>query len=289
MKIPAAFGLISLLAILPACAPKASPDEARKFTDDAEQKLLSLSIDSGRADWIKSTYITDDTEAIAAKLDRARHQCAGRLRQAGHALRWPDARPRHRAQDHAAEDFASRSPRPADPKESEELTRITAAARRHLRQRQVLPRRTSRVARISRSSPRSWRESRDPKQLLDAWTGWHTISTPHARATSRATSTLANKGARELGFKDNGAMWRAKYDMPPDDFAKELDRLWDQVSPLYLSLHAYVRTRLHEKYGDRRAGQRPHSRRTCWATCGRRIGATFIRWLRRRTPTPATI
>ncbi|HUS07921.1 MAG TPA: M2 family metallopeptidase, partial [Bryobacteraceae bacterium] len=61
---------------------------------------------------------------------------------------------------------------------------------------------------------------------------------------------LANKGARELGFKDTGAMWRSKYDMPPDAFAKELDRLWEQVKPLYLSLHAYVRTRLREKYGD---------------------------------------
>ena len=38
--------------------------------------------------------------------------------------------------------------------------------------------------------------------------------------------------------------------MPPDDFAKELDRLWDQVRPLYVSLHAYVRARLREKYGD---------------------------------------
>ena len=62
---------------------------------------------------------------------------------------------------------------------------------------------------------------------------------------------LANKGARELGFADNGAMWRSGYDMPPDAFAKELDRLWDQVKPLYVSLHAYVRTKLHEKYGDR--------------------------------------
>ena len=49
--------------------PKATPDEARKFINDAEQKLLLLGIDAGRADWIKSTYITDDTEAIAAKLD----------------------------------------------------------------------------------------------------------------------------------------------------------------------------------------------------------------------------
>ena len=60
---------------------------------------------------------------------------------------------------------------------------------------------------------------------------------------------LSNKGARELGFRDTGAMWRSKYDMPPDDFAQELDRLWAQVRPLYLSLHAYVRNRLREKYG----------------------------------------
>jgi peptidyl-dipeptidase A len=30
---------------------------------------------------------------------------------------------------------------------------------------------------------------------------------------------------------------------------KELDRLWEQLRPLYLSLHAYVRSRLHDKYG----------------------------------------
>jgi peptidyl-dipeptidase A len=61
---------------------------------------------------------------------------------------------------------------------------------------------------------------------------------------------LSNQGARELGFKDTGAMWRAKYDMTPDDFSKEVDRLWDQVRPLYVSLHAYVRWKLREKYGS---------------------------------------
>jgi peptidyl-dipeptidase A len=61
---------------------------------------------------------------------------------------------------------------------------------------------------------------------------------------------LSNQGAKELGFSDTGAMWRSKYDMPPDQFTKELDRLWDQVRPLYVKLHAYVRIKLREKYGD---------------------------------------
>jgi peptidyl-dipeptidase A len=60
---------------------------------------------------------------------------------------------------------------------------------------------------------------------------------------------LANKGARETGFTDTGAMWRSNYDMPPDAFAAELDRLWQQVRPLYVSLHAYVRWQLEKKYG----------------------------------------
>ena len=60
---------------------------------------------------------------------------------------------------------------------------------------------------------------------------------------------LQNKGAQELGFKDMGAMWRSRYDMPPAEFEAELERLWNQVRPLYESLHAYVRTRIQEQYG----------------------------------------
>ena len=92
-------------------------------------------------------------------------------------------------------------------------------------------------------------EVRDPKRLLEVWEGWHTISPPMRKDYARFVE-LSNKGARELGFADTGAMWRSKYDMPPDEFTKELDRLWEQVRPLYLKLHAYVRMKLHEKYGD---------------------------------------
>ena len=91
--------------------------------------------------------------------------------------------------------------------------------------------------------------SRDENELRAVWEGWHTISPPMRKDYARFVE-LSNKGAKELGFADTGAMWRAKYDMPPDAFTKELDRLWDQVRPLYLKLHAYVRMKLREKYGD---------------------------------------
>jgi peptidyl-dipeptidase A len=92
-------------------------------------------------------------------------------------------------------------------------------------------------------------DSRDEKQLRDVWTGWHTVAPPMKPDYKRLVD-LSNKGARELGFADTGAMWRSKYDMPPDEFAKELDRLWNQVRPLYVSLHAYVRNKLREHYGE---------------------------------------
>jgi peptidyl-dipeptidase A len=60
---------------------------------------------------------------------------------------------------------------------------------------------------------------------------------------------LANEGARELGYPDVGAMWRSKYDMDPDAFATELERLWGQVAPLYEALHCHVRARLADTYG----------------------------------------
>jgi peptidyl-dipeptidase A len=91
--------------------------------------------------------------------------------------------------------------------------------------------------------------SRDNAQLLEVWDGWHKISRPMRQPFARYVE-LANKGGKEIGFKDVGAMWRAKYDMPPDEFSKELDRLWEQVRPLYLSLHAYVRAKLVEQYGE---------------------------------------
>jgi len=66
---------------------------------------------------------------------------------------------------------------------------------------------------------------------------------------------LSNQGARELGFADTGSLWRSQYDMTPEEFSADIERLWKQVEPLYLELHTYVRHKLIEKYGD--AARRP--------------------------------
>ena len=96
--------------------------------------------------------------------------------------------------------------------------------------------------------------STNPDELLDAWVGWHKISVPMKDKYARFVQ-LSNKGATELGFKDTGAMWRSNYDMSPDEFSAEVERLWRQVEPFYISLHTYVRKQLIKKYG--KAAERP--------------------------------
>jgi len=247
MKLRIVCCAVVLIAALAGADRKPTPEEARQFIDDAEQKLLVLGVDAQRADWIKSTYITDDTELVSAKLDE--RDIGATVDYAKQATRF-DGLPLDAVTARKLKllKLSLAVATPSDPKESEELTRILAAMEGTYGKGKYCPKGPESCKDLDALS-KILAESRDPKQLLDAWTGWHAISRPMRKDFVRYVE-LANKGARQLGFADNGAMWRSKYDMPPDAFAKELDRLWDQVRPLYLSLHAYVRNRLREKYGD---------------------------------------
>jgi peptidyl-dipeptidase A len=92
--------------------------------------------------------------------------------------------------------------------------------------------------------------ARSPDELKEMWASWHTnVGAPMKQDYARMVE-IANEGARELGFADTGAMWRSGYDMPPEQFAALTEQIWQDVKPLYESLHTYVRWKLNEKYGD---------------------------------------
>src|SRR5207249_12306994 len=55
---------------MPSRGKGASLEEARVFLDRAEREVLNLSIESQRADWVKSTFITDDTAILAARANQ---------------------------------------------------------------------------------------------------------------------------------------------------------------------------------------------------------------------------
>ena len=226
--------------------PSATVDEARAFVEEADKKILELSVAADRANWIQSTYITEDTEILAAEATERRSAAIVEL--AKEATRFDGLNvPEDVARKLKLIKLSLTLPTPANPTESEELTRIVVSMEGTYGKGKYCPEGKKECLDIGALS-RILASSRNPKELLEVWQGWRTISPPMRKPFERYVE-LSNKGARELGFADTGAMWRSKYDMPPDDFAKELDRLWNQVRPLYESLHAYVRNRLNQVYG----------------------------------------
>jgi peptidyl-dipeptidase A len=225
----------------------ANKDEAEKFLGDAEKRLLDLSIKAGRADWVKSTFITDDTESMAAQanddLIAATTELAEQARRYENLDLSPEAKRKLKLLK-----LSLTLPAPKDPKERNELTKIAASMEGEYGKGKYCPDGENGKCLSLPDLEQIMGNSRDPEELKKAWVGWHQIASPIRKEYVRFVE-LSNKGASEMGFKDTGAMWRSKYDMEPDAFAAEMERLWQQVKPLYDSLYTYTRRKLSEKYG----------------------------------------
>jgi peptidyl-dipeptidase A len=225
----------------------ANKDEAEKFLGDAEKRLLDLSIKAGRADWVKSTFITDDTESMAAEanddLIAATTELAEQARRYENLDLSPEAKRKLKLLK-----LSLTLPAPKDPKERNELTKIAASMEGEYGKGKYCPDGENGKCLSLPDLEQIMGNSRDPEELKKAWVGWHQIAIPMRKEYVRFVE-LSNKGASEMGFKDTGAMWRSKYDMEPDAFATEMERLWQQVKPLYDSLYTYTRRKLSEKYG----------------------------------------
>ncbi|MEO8126757.1 MAG: M2 family metallopeptidase [Bryobacteraceae bacterium] len=238
-----------LLAVVSIAAPNTpSVADAKKFLDEADARLLALTNEAGRAAWVQSNFITDDTEALSALANERQIAVAVELAKA--ATRFDKVTlPPEMARKMKLLKLSLTLAAPSNDKERSEVTRIASSLEGTYGKGKYCAGGDKSKCLDLQDITKIMANSRDEKELKDVWKGWRTVSPPMKTDYTRLVQ-LANKGARELGFADTGAMWRSKYDMPPDDFAKELDRLWEQVKPLYLSLHAYVRNKLREKYGD---------------------------------------
>ena len=224
-----------------------SAGAAQRFFDQAERALLADAVESQRADWIYSTFITRDTEELSATAQA--RLIASTVRYAREGSHLPPA---------SMDPTTARKARllplslpllaPSDAALAQELTRRVASMQGNYAKGRHTPRGQSEPVDLQGLS-RILIENREPALLEDVWTGWHRVGRT-IRPDFERYVELANLGARELGFADTGAMWRSKYDMPPDAFAREIDRLWEQVRPLYDALHTYVRGRLRAVYGE---------------------------------------
>ncbi|MEK7833946.1 MAG: M2 family metallopeptidase [Acidobacteriota bacterium] len=227
---------------------KATVTDAGKFVEEAEKRVLAVAIKESQATWVQSNFITEDTEAIAAA---AKEETIKTIKELAEQAKQFDGQ--NLSPDVARKlkllKLALGLPAPGNAAEREELTKISVAMESAYGAGKYCPDGDKSKCLSLGELEKTLAESRNPEELKKAWLGWHQVSRSYREDYARFVE-LVNKGSKEMGFKDNGAMWRSNYDMEPDAFAAETERLWQQVKPLYESLHTYVRGKLRQKYGD---------------------------------------
>jgi peptidyl-dipeptidase A len=235
----------------PSPAPPGPPTaaEARKFVDQLDKDLRRLTIRSASADWVKNTYITDDTERLAAA---ANEELLGYISQAVLASRRFSAMKLDGDIQRKIHLLKVNAPvaAPIDPARRLELTTLAAKLEGMYGKAKACLRRPQAGGKCLDVEELNvlFRKSQDYDELLDAWQAWSVPARAMRPLYSRYVA-LANEGAKDIGFADTGALWRSSYDMSAEDFEKEAARLWEQVKPLYEELHCYVRAQLAKKYG----------------------------------------
>jgi len=252
-----AIAVAAPLAAQDTAAPAAAADDAAEALTPAdasawiakvEAEFGAFIVEYSRVSWINATYITHDSDELAAK-----YGAELTLKQVGYAteaaryakIEGLDEETRRKL-DMLRNGIAL--PAPSRPGAAEELNAIaTRLGSAYGRGKGTL---NGQPINGSDIEAEMGNLERTPAELKEMWASWHdNVGAPMREDYSRMTA-LANEGAKELGFADFGAMWRSGYDMPPEQFAAETERMWQEVKPLYIALHTYVRRKLNEKYGD---------------------------------------
>ncbi|PKI17402.1 peptidyl-dipeptidase [Colwellia sp. 12G3] len=231
-------------------APLTSAD-AQQFLDNVAKEMVTLNLEGSRAAWIYANFITEDTAALAADADQKSTDAGVRYAMKAATFDNVEVNSTQRRQLNILKQSLV-MPAPQDSVKSAELANIGAKLGSIYGKGSYTTKAGKKLSLGDMTATMA--NSRDYDELLEMWSGWREIS-PEMKPLYTRQAELANEGAKGLGYKDLGAMWRSNYDMPADDFAKELDRLWGQVKPLYDDLHCYVRTELGETYGTDKVAQ----------------------------------
>jgi peptidyl-dipeptidase A len=241
--------------------------EAKAFMDRAETELLKITVLGQRAEWVQETYITDDTELLSASQNERLIARTTELIDEGKRFESiplpPDLKRKF-----LLLKLSLTLPAPKNAQLREELTQIAASLDGSYGKGKYCPGGNKEKCFGIDDLDEKIAKSRDPKEIAAMWVGWHKVGVPMRDRYARFVE-LSNQGARELGFADTGALWRSGYDMSPEQYSADLERVWTEVAPLYKELHTYVRKKLIQKYGaaaERRDGMIPaHLLGNMWA------------------------
>ena len=222
-----------------------TPEGAKAFVAKAETELKAINEYSSRASWVMANFITEDTQWLQARASAEDNSLSTRYARDAARFDKVAADPVTRRKLDILK-RAIKLPAPSRAGAAGELATLESK----LDAAYSTGKLTYKEKTITLDDAEDiMRTSRDPAELKAVWEGWHAIAPPMQSDYAQLV-TIANEGARELGYKDTGEIWRSWYEMSPDGFSAKMDQLWDQVAPLYNNLHCYVRDRLNQKYGD---------------------------------------
>lgn len=249
--------LLSLTLLLQSCAKTTTTkssttaktqsftiENAQEFLQIVDATLLEEGEYAAKIAWVQANFITDDTVWLGAKSNEK--MSALNVKYAIEAAKFDHLKlpaDMRRKLDKLKNGLTIAAP--VDKQKNKELAEITSGLEAMYGTGKYCKNDTCQTLNDLEEIMTS---SRNSDELLEAWQGWRTISPP-MKARYAKMVKLANEGAKNLGFKDTGAMWRSQYDMPADEFSKELDNQFKQVKPLYEALQCHVRTKLTDHYG----------------------------------------
>lgn len=258
-------------------AQAATPEEAKRFIEQVDADLRKLWTARDRAAWVNQNFITDDTELLAAAAEEATAAYVTEAVQKARRFDGVSGIEPAVARQLLLLKLSQIVPAPSEPARRRELAELASSMTATYGKGEYCPPRGSPLAKAAASKPaggadaqdgacwttplrlddlsRVLKRSRSYDELAEAWTGWHAIAPPMKDKYARYVE-LGNEGAREIGFSDMGALWRSAYDMSPEEFEVDVERLWSEVKPLYDSLHCYTRKKLRAKYGKERVPER---------------------------------
>ncbi|MFO0664721.1 MAG: M2 family metallopeptidase [Polyangiaceae bacterium] len=250
----------------------ATPEEAKAFLAQVDTDLRKLWVARDRAGWVNANFITDDTELLSAAGEEATAEFMTKTILAAKKFDGVPLPPDLDRQMKLLR-LGQTVPAPSNAEERSELAQVQTQMGGMYGKGEYCPKEDSKLkaylapekgAKDEKGEPaapkkclkldalsRILKTSRNYEELLEAWVGWHSISPPMKPKYQKYVA-LGNKGAKEIGFADLGALWRSGYDMTPEAFEADLERLWQQVKPLYDELHCYMRMKLRGKYGKER-------------------------------------
>ena len=242
--------ILSIIVIVTSCVPSGEQtnqiEDLDVFLNEVENENLEFGPIISSASWISSNFITFDSQKIIADYGtRYTLDALNKARRASSFDGLEVSDEKRRMLNILKTSFVM--PPPLDNELAAELSKITTSlgamygSGEHCFDDGVCYDLEAFEAIID--------NSRDPKELLKAWSGWHEISKPMKPMYMRMVE-IGNQGANDLGYQNLSDLWFSKYDMPGDEFLMETDRVWSEVKPLYDALHCHVRAKLNDHYGD---------------------------------------